>query len=108
MRIKRALASRLADVAFENGAICNIESAKRPLKGLDITIHKGDYSLYVWLDSDKQDAFLGHWVANNAARFPKEFRNQPHYTKATICETFPGLFVARVAQDLYDLDRLLA
>jgi hypothetical protein len=100
----------LADVAFENGAICNIEPAKKPLKGLDITIHKGDYSLHVWLDSDKQDAFLGHWVANNAARFPKGFRNvnQIHCAKATICETFPGLFVTRVAQDLYDLDRLLA
>jgi hypothetical protein len=102
----RSLASRLADVAFENGAICNIEPAQK--QGLDITIHKGDYSLYVWLKKDEQDAFIGRWVANNAARFPKGFRNQPQYTKATICEPSPGLFVTRVAQDLYDLDRQLA
>lgn len=111
MRTKKdreMIARSLTDVALMNGATCDVAPALvNPKKGLDVTIRKGDYNLHIWLDGERPDDFLGHWVADNGARFPKGFRgvNQQHFAKATICETLPGVFVTRVAQDLFDIDR---
>lgn len=94
---RRALAESFRPVAEAIGAEFDVTPC--PLDGdkeLTVTIRKGPFRVFEHLDANP--LWLGHWVADKGATFPRDFPNvNPfHFGKATTYASGPADLQAQI------------